>query len=76
MNNFYYEMHAQSERMKKIKPEFQKLYNAFNHFQRITTSLCATVNETTKEHFNNICEEAEEIFFDELINFSEFVRGT
>jgi hypothetical protein len=69
MNNFYYEKDAQSERMKKILPEFQKLYNAFNHFQRITTSLCVTINESTKEHFINICSEAEELFLDELLNF-------
>ncbi len=74
MNNFYYDVHAQSERMKKIRPEFQKLLNAYQHFQVITTTICNTVNESTKEHFINICEEAEEIFFDELSNFTDFIE--
>jgi len=73
MNNFYYDIHAQSERMKKIKLEFIKLMNAYQQFQNITSSLCIAVNESTKEHFANICEEAEEVFFDELSNFANFI---
>ena len=73
-HNFYYETSAQSVRMKKMRPEFQKLLKAYHHFQLITSSLCQTVNESTKEHFINICDEAEEIFFDELLKFTEFIN--
>lgn len=70
--NFYYDTCAQSARMKKIRPEFQKLLKAYHHFQLITTSTCQTVNESVKEHFINICDEAEDIFLDELLKFINF----
>jgi len=36
MNNFYYDEHAQSERMKGLKPEFQKLLKALLRSPRLT----------------------------------------